>query len=836
MLTLTGPAGCGKTRLALQLASGLFEDYPNGVAWVGLETLADPGLVPQALASAMGVRERHGHPVTETLLDYLRSKTVFLLLDNCEHVLSACARLCDSLLRHCPTVKILTTSREGLGVVGEMLYPVPPLPVPDPTRLPPLDHLPRYDAVQLFIDRAVAIVPTFTVTERNARAVAQICHRLDGIPLALELAAARVKVLGAEYISAKLDDRFRLLTGGSLTAVPRHQTLRAAMDWSFDLLQPNEQVMLHRLSVFAGGCTIETAEAVCSEDGIESSEVLDLLTRLIDKSLVLAEERDGAVRYRMLETVRQYALDRLVDSGTAETLRRRHCAVFRDIAEGAAERIGGPDQAASIDRLEREHDNLRAGLRWALENEDGQTELRLIKALNDFWYVRGYWSESLRWLEPVLARTAGVPSALRGWALNWAGQMARRLGDMPQAKALHEEAVATYRALGEMSGLADALMHLGLLEYRLSAYGRAATLLEESLSLAREVDDTQHVAFSLYLLGVVARLRGDYGRAEKLVSESLAMSESPGFKARPAASDGRLRLRSSWGLPANAYDGLGLVALCQGGYERAKDLCEKALALHKQRDFKVGTMASLNSLALVASVEGDCERAAALSEESLSLSRQMGDKDAVARSLNTLGRVAFCRGDRRTAASLHAESLTIFRGLGEKLGIAQTLERLGVAVSTAPEQAVRLFAAADALRANIGAVMPPYDRGDYDAVLTSARSTLGEKAFAIAWAAGRAMAADRAADYAITLNEAFASPGRDGMRKSATKKPGDLLAPREREIAALVAQGLSNRAIATRLTISERTAEAHIQHILNKLRGRSRSQIAAWAVQHGLLT
>ena len=530
VLTLTGPAGCGKTRLALQLASGLLEEYTDGVAWVGFEALTDPGLVPQALASALGIRERPGHPITETLLDYLRSKTILLVFDNCEHMLSACARLADSLLRHCPTVKVLATSREALGIVGEKLYPLPPLSVPDSTRLPPLDHLPRYDAVRLFIDRAVAIVPTFALTERNARAVAQICHRLDGIPLALELAAARVKVLGAEDISAKLDDRFRLLTGGSLTAVPRHQTLRAAMDWSYDLLQPNEQVILRRLSVFAGGCTIEAAEAVSSEDGIDSSEVLDLLTRLIDKSLVLAEERNGVVRYRLLETIRQYGLDRLLDSGAAETARRRHCGVFRAMAEGAAEHIGGADQAVWLDRLEREHDNLRAALRWSLENEDGQTQLRLIKALNDFWYVRGYWSESLQSLEPILARTAGVPSPLRGWALNWAGQMARRLGSTPRAKALLEEAVATYRTLGEKSALADALMHLGLLEYRQSAYGRAATLLEESLSLAREANDTGNIAFSLYLRGVVARLRGDYEQAEALCAQSVALSETPGFK------------------------------------------------------------------------------------------------------------------------------------------------------------------------------------------------------------------------------------------------------------------------------------------------------------------
>ncbi len=379
LLTLTGTGGSGKTRLGLQVAADVIDEFPDGVWWVDLAALADPPLVPQTVASTLSLREQPGRPLIETLLEHLQPRTLLLVLDNCEHLLFACAQLVDALLRGCPHFKTLVTSREGLGIAGETLYPVPSLSTPDPQRVPPPEQLAHYEAVQLFTERAMAIQPTFRVTQRNAEAVAQVCRRLDGIPLAVELAAARVKVLPVDQIASRLDDQFRLLTGGSRMALPRHQTLRAAMDWSHNLLSDPERTMLRRLSVFAGGWTLEAAEAVCMGEGVEATDPLDLMTRLVDKSLVIAEARDGQGRYRLLETVRQYSRDRLLESGEAEVVRKRHRDFFLALGESAETHRGGPNQVMWLDRLEAEHDNLRAALEWSLGGGDAEAALRLAK-------------------------------------------------------------------------------------------------------------------------------------------------------------------------------------------------------------------------------------------------------------------------------------------------------------------------------------------------------------------------------------------------------------------------------------------------------------------------
>src|SRR5713226_5481995 len=362
LLTLTGSGGCGKTRLALQVAADLLEEYADGVWLVELAPLADPALVPQTVASALGVRDAPGRPLTATLTDYLRSKSLLLVLDNCEHLLEAGAQLADALLRSCPRLRLLASSREGLGIGGEQTYRVPSLSLPDARHLPPLERLRDFEAVQLFADRARLSQATFAVTQANALSVAQVCQRLDGIPLAIELAAARVKALSVEKLNERLDDMFRLLTGGSRTALPRQQTLRALIDWSYDLLSPSEGALLRRLSVFAGGWTLEAAEAVCAGEGVEEWEVLDLLTSLVEKSLVLYEERGGEGRYRLLETVRQYARDRLLEAGEAEAVRGRHLGFVLRLAEEAEPKLSGPEQVVWLDRLEAEHDNLRAAL------------------------------------------------------------------------------------------------------------------------------------------------------------------------------------------------------------------------------------------------------------------------------------------------------------------------------------------------------------------------------------------------------------------------------------------------------------------------------------------
>ena len=432
LVTLTGPGGTGKTRLALQAAAEVLEAHPDGVWLVELAALADPALVPQAVAAAVGVREEPGRPLPATLTDALRPKRLLLVLDNCEHLLDACARLADALLRACPHVRVLATSREALGLAGETAWRVPSLTVPDVAdtqHAPDVADVARYAAVRLFADRAAAVQPEFVLTDENAAAVAQICARLDGIPLAIELAAARVRVLPPRQLLERLDDRFRILTGGSRTALERHQTLRAAVDWSYDLLTEPERALFARLAVFAGGWTLEAAEQVGAGEGIESPEVLDLLTRLADQSLVVAQEQpDGTARYRLLESLRQYGRDKLAARAEAPAVRDRHLAHFLALAERADPGLYGPDAPAWIERLEVEHDNLRAALDWALGPAAGQGQaargLRLAGALEYFWFLRVHRREGLARLQQALAHTDDAPSAARAQALYSAGALA----------------------------------------------------------------------------------------------------------------------------------------------------------------------------------------------------------------------------------------------------------------------------------------------------------------------------------------------------------------------------------------------------------------------------
>jgi predicted ATPase/class 3 adenylate cyclase len=502
LVTLTGTGGVGKTRLALAAAAEVVDHYRDGVWLVELAGLADASLVAGAVAQALGLREEPGRPLLATLSDHLQDQRLLLVLDNCEHLVMACADLASALVRRCPTLSILATSREGLEVAGEHRYRVPSLPVPDLASLPPPEWLASTAAVALFVARARERRPDFALGAQNARAVARVCVRLDGIPLAIELAAARVGSLAVEGIAARLDDCFRLLTGGSRDALPRQRTLRATLDWSYDLLDKGEQQLLDRLSVLgAGGCTLDGVETVCGGDGIAVLEVLDLLGGLVNKSLVQAEEAGGEVRYGLLETVRQYGLEHLAASGGAASVRDRHLGWFLALAEQAEPRLSGPDQGQWLARLEAEHDNLRAALGWARERGAAEEGLRLAGALWRFWEIHGDWGEGRDWLEGALAGGGhGVPAA-RARALHGAGILAFRQGDAGRAVARLEEALDLYRELGDTCAIAASLGNLGLVAYRQGEYGRAVARLEEALDLLRELDDMPGIAASLVNLG-----------------------------------------------------------------------------------------------------------------------------------------------------------------------------------------------------------------------------------------------------------------------------------------------------------------------------------------------
>jgi predicted ATPase/class 3 adenylate cyclase len=746
LLTFTGSGGCGKTRLALQVAADVLDQYPDGVWLVELAPLVDPALVPQTVASVLGLTEQVGRTYMQTLIDYLKPKHLLLVLDNCEHLLTACVQLCDALLRSCPQIKILASSREGLGIAGELTYPVPSLSLPDPKQMVTVESVSQYEAVRLFIDRAQFHLPAFAVTNQNAPALASVCHRLDGIPLAIELAAARVRSLSVEEINTRLDNRFRLLTGGSKTALPRQQTLRALIDWSYGLLTDAEKLLLCWVSVFAGGWTLAAAEQVGageSESGeaIEEWEVLDLLTGLVDKSLVIAATQGESTRYRQLETVRQYARQHLVESGESEEVRRRHRDYFLALGEEAEPQLRGAEQVEWLEALETEHDNLRQALAFCLEaTEGGEAGLRLGAALWRFWDVRGHFGEGREYLTAALERTVGLEQRLlRARALAGAGCLAWRQGDYTAARTLNEESLTIFQEVGDRQGIAISLNNLGDVTSSQSDYGAARVLFEESLTIKRELGDKYGIANSLNDLGNVALDQNDYGVARALHEESLTIRRELGDKRGIAVS----------------LNNLGWMASSQGEYTTARALHEESLTIRRELGDKRGIAVSLNNLGWMASSQGDNAAARVLFEESLTLFRGMGDKYGIANILNGPGNVAREQGDYVAARALYEESLAIFRELGNKPGIAMSLDE-HASLDHKEQQvarAARLWGAATSLREAIGSPRAPMEQEKYNKEVAQVRSALGDAAFAAAFEEGRAMTLEEALEYALAKAE-----------------------------------------------------------------------------------
>jgi predicted ATPase/DNA-binding CsgD family transcriptional regulator len=822
LLTITGSGGAGKSRLALQVAGEVLADFPDGVWLAELAPLSDPGLVLHTVAQALGVRDEPGRTVLESVVEFLRSRSLLLVLDNCEHVISASAHLADLLVRRCPSARIVVTTREPLGVAGERTYRIPPLSLPHPSPQAPCELLTRSEAVRLFVERAGATDPGFAISERNASAVAQICRRLDGIPLAIELAAARVKVLSAEQIAARLDDCFHLLTGGGRTSLPRHQTLRATIDWSHALLSDQERALLRRSSVFAGGFGLDAVEGVCTGRGVGAGEVLDLLTHLVDKSLILAEVPAGEARFGILETVRRYGREKLLESGEQTEFLTRHRDWYLALAERAEPELQGPEQKRWIRRLEAEHDNLRDALGFSLEGRSDEEALRLTAALWWFWHVRGYLSEGRTWLRKALAGSSGAGSRPRARALYGAGFLAWRQGEFAQAQAMGQESLDAAKALGDRLGMASAISLLEQVARAQGDHERAAALPEQSLALFREMGDGWGIATSLVILGNAARFHGDYARAREALEESLDLYKKLGDISGTGA----------------ALHFLGLVARDQGDYARAEEMCRESLRLNRELGDTSRVAFSLHSLGLVARDQSDHAQAEMLFRESLALFRELEDTWGVTTALVSLGVTARLRGDDARAAELLQESLRLRRDLGDKAGIAECLEGLAAVAAERldPRRAARLLGAGEALRASIGAQFPPVHQADCERAAAGARKRLGRTAFEAARAAGRTMDAGTAIEEALAL-ALPATPSESGPPEHAAGPVSmGSLTQREGEVAALIAQGRTNKEIARTLVITEGTAANHVQHILNKLGLNSRAQIAAWAVAHRLGT
>ena len=693
IVTLTGPGGSGKTRIAIQVAMDMLGEQPQGVWLVELESLDDPAFVPQTVASVLGVQEEPGRPLLETLAQTIVAKEMLLVVDNCEHLAGAVASAAEGLLRECPLLRILATSREPLGLRGELVWRVPMLSVPDirTAAVKTKDIVARYESVRLFVDRAVAAHPSFQLTDKNASAVAQICHRLDGIPLAIELAAVRVKALPVEKILSRLADRFQLLTGGSRTALPRQQTLRATVDWSYELLSHKERVLLNRVTVFAGGFTLEAAEGVCPNGEIKDSEVLDLVSALADKSLVVPEETDEGGRYRLLETIRDYGGEKLRDTGEALAVAGRHGDYFIAFAETAEPELRGSEQALWLKRIEQEHDNVRLAIRACVARGDSSGALRLAGALWRFWYVRGYWEEGRKRLGEVLpmagaaARTPAHAKALHGGAV-----LARVQGDFGAAESMLEESLRIAVELGAQGAIADALFERGNVANQQEDLVAARGFYEQALALRRELNDRPGIALTSHGLGVVAYAMGD-----------------------PAA---------------------------------ARALYEEAIAIQRERGNLRAEAAGLNGLGDVALYQGDLAAAREFQNRSLAIQRELGDKSGIAFSLRLLGRIAVREGDIATARGLLAESLVIFKEVGDTGGVADSIEAIAEFSAAAgdAERALRLAGAAAAHREAIHVPLAGPDREQLERSLAAARDKLGQGAAERIFSAGRALGLDQA--------------------------------------------------------------------------------------------
>ena len=713
LVTLTGSGGTGKTRLALEAARRLVDHFADGVWLVELAPLTEARLIQPTLALTLQIHEQPGRPLTATLSDYLRTKHILLLFDNCEHLAADVASLVEAFLRVAPGLHILVTSRVQLGIGGERTWSVP--------------QLVEAEAMALFAERAGHARDGFVLTPENSAAIAEICRRLDGVPLAIELAAARLRTISVDEIAARLTDRFALLTGGSRTALPRHQTLQATMDWSHELLPPAAKCLWRRLAVFSGGFRFEAAEAICSDDLLDQTEVLDLLALLLDSSLVQVHEDAGERRYQLLETIRDYGLRKLEEAGETETFQRRHLEWFLALARRAEPEWRGANQGAWLDRLEADLGNVRAALDYSRSRADRVDDgLALASSLWLFWHTREHIGESRQWLRSLLDQAR--PGRARAYGLNVAGFMAYVQGDTAAAVPLLEESLRQNEELGDRSGGNFSLLRLGIGLYYNNELERASIVLDQALSRYRQSGDRIGIYIAAYELAEALTMRGEYARAKTLHDESLALKQQQG---------------DAWHIGLS-YFGLGLLAWRQGDHRQAVAKLRESIALRQELDEWWGLTRAVEALAWVEASRGDLGRAAHL----MGAAAAMLERTSTALSPNYLVHHQQCR----------------------------------------------------------------------QAVTTG----LSASGFESAWAAGHRLPPAQAVQYAL---KGGLLPTPDGRR------PGEV-SPREAEIAALVAGGLTNRQIAGKLHLAERTVDAHLEHIMNKLGYRSRAQIAAWVATH----
>jgi predicted ATPase/DNA-binding CsgD family transcriptional regulator len=759
----------------MEVAHSLAGDFPDGVCFVSLAPVRDPDLVVATIAESLALKEIGERPLLERLKSYLQDRNLLLLLDNFEHVAQASPVVAE-LLQACPTLEVLVTSRSVLHLSGEHEYPVSPLRVPDPERFSGPEETARYEAVDLFAERARAARPDFRIDGSNATVVAEICLRLDGLPLAIELAAARVKLLPPEALLARLERRLPLLSGGPRDLPARQRTLGDTIRWSYELLDGDDQQLFRSLSAFDGGCTLAAIEAVGGPGG-GGPEVLDIVTSLVDKNLLRrVEQQDGGVRLAMLETIREYALERLQESHEVAAVRRAHAGYYLTVAEEAEPELTTAEQMRWLDLLETEHNNLRAALRWSLHIEDVETTLRLAGALWRFWYVRGHLSEGMRWLDRALELEGGDPF-LRSRVLSGGGELAHSQGELDRAQELREAGLALATQLGDEARIADALNGLAFVIRRRGEFARARAMHTQALDLYRKLEDRWGISRSMDLLGRAAAFQGDFEAALPLLEEGLNMWRQVGDREGIAESTALI----------------GMVALGKGDYATARSQLREAREIMDE----------------------------------------LGDPRGVAKMTVALADVYLNDGDPVSAQELYERALTLFQDVEDKWWLSWCLEGVAeVAVFRAqPSRATRLFGAAASLREAIGAPRPPAFRAYCERDLATARRQLDATSFTKARTEGRAMSLQAAIEYAL---EQSTRPEQVSPAEPAPGHPYGL-SDREVEVLGLVAEGLTDGQVARELHISPRTVGRHLGSIYRKLGVPSRAAAAKIAVKHSLV-
>ncbi|HLO01891.1 MAG TPA: LuxR C-terminal-related transcriptional regulator [Symbiobacteriaceae bacterium] len=781
LVTLTGAGGSGKTRLALQVGAELLDQYPDGVWLVDLSSLSDPALVAATVAAALQLKEEPGRPTLEVLRAALANRRLLILLDNCEHLITSCAHIANRLLAEAPLFGILATSREPLGIPGEVVWPVPALSIPRDGVWPSQHQLAQYEAVQLFIQRARVVQSSFSLSPQNAPALAAICRRLDGIPLALELAAARTRILSVEQIAERLDDRFRLLTVNARTALPRHQTLRATLDWSYDLLTEQERVLWRRLAVFGGSFSLEAVEGVCAWEPVDPLTVIDLLAYLVDKSLVVAEEQRGVKRYRLLETMRQYARARLADAGEEDQLFCRYCEFYITwTSQLDPSRVGSPDW---LTRLEPEHDNIRQAVQWAIDSGRDLYAMRLCAETWFFWMVRGYtsdWSKVLRLVESP---------ALRSDEANW---------------------TTLLRAAGAL------WMHLGQLE-------KSEEMARRSLMLSRASGDQISIAVSLNNISVVLQNTGRYAEAIEAATEAVTINEALDRQMPAAWTRANL---------AGAH-------LAIGQLKEAHDVLVVGLAQQIPLGDRSGEAFSHEYLGLTLMAQGDLKGAQLHLERSLQLREADNDPRGVGASKAGLGELALRLKEWDRAESLLWESVRLRQRAGALASINNSLDTLAWLFAARGEwaKAVRMTGAAEALRRRQGIQRwPIYDR-ETEQRLAPANQALGVETAQAEFAIGSRLPLEellKMAEAVPTVVSATAPAAEaPGQQSPLSTHDHPALTTREQEIIKLLAQGQTAREIGAQLFLSPRTVEKHEENIRNKLAVPNRAALVAWAAQRG---